>query len=700
MSRNLFLVFCRKFNIITNVGKDEESNIMDNNFNHVSFLWNIAESLRGTYKEEDYRKVMLPMIVVRRFDCLLDDYDREKIKEVYSSYDYLPEEERDEIVIAELKENYNMNLQFYNVSDFTWKKLLDDSENIKSNFEEYLNGFSNNVKEIIGKFKFKDEIAQLDRKNKLYAVLQKMYEVDFHINAVSNNKMGYVYEEMLRRFTENSAAGEQYTPREVIRLCMEVLFLEKESFLTEEGKVISIADFCCGTGGMLSIGEDYIEKLNEKAIVNVYGQELLDESFAICQADMLMKGQNPDNIRLGNTLTEDRFSGEHMRFLISNPPFGVTWKDEEKKVKEEADLGFDGRFGAGTPRVSDGSLLFLQNMISKMYQDEEGSRIAIIFNGSPLFTGDAGSGESNIRKWIIENDLLEGIIALPTDMFYNTGISTYIWVLTNRKEDKRKGKIQLVNATEYYQSMRKSLGNKRKEITQEQIKEIRAIYESFEENENCRIFDNEEFGYRKITIERPLKLSFKVKVEAIERIKETTQFSSLTVSKKKDETIKAQEESAGREEQEKIIKMLQSFDIGKEYLNREVFIKDLKGKAKEYGVTLGATLLKAIWTAIGERNENADVCKDAKGNVESDSTLRDTESIPLKEDINKYFEREVKPHAPDAYMDESTFNNIGYEIPFTRHFYKYEKLRAFAEIMKEVEELESEIALEIRKVLG
>lgn len=673
---------------------------MDNNFNHVSFLWNIAESLRGTYKEEDYRKVMLPMIVVRRFDCLLDDYDREKIKEVYSSYDYLPEEERDEIVIAELKENYNMNLQFYNVSDFTWKKLLDDSENIKSNFEEYLNGFSNNVKEIIGKFKFKDEIAQLDRKNKLYAVLQKMYEVDFHINAVSNNKMGYVYEEMLRRFTENSAAGEQYTPREVIRLCMEVLFLEKESFLTEEGKVISIADFCCGTGGMLSIGEDYIEKLNEKAIVNVYGQELLDESFAICQADMLMKGQNPDNIRLGNTLTEDRFSGEHMRFLISNPPFGVTWKDEEKKVKEEADLGFDGRFGAGTPRVSDGSLLFLQNMISKMYQDEEGSRIAIIFNGSPLFTGDAGSGESNIRKWIIENDLLEGIIALPTDMFYNTGISTYIWVLTNRKEDKRKGKIQLVNATEYYQSMRKSLGNKRKEITQEQIKEIRAIYESFEENENCRIFDNEEFGYRKITIERPLKLSFKVKVEAIERIKETTQFSSLTVSKKKDETIKAQEESAGREEQEKIIKMLQSFDIGKEYLNREVFIKDLKGKAKEYGVTLGATLLKAIWTAIGERNENADVCKDAKGNVESDSTLRDTESIPLKEDINKYFEREVKPHAPDAYMDESTFNNIGYEIPFTRHFYKYEKLRAFAEIMKEVEELESEIALEIRKVLG
>lgn len=673
---------------------------MDNNFNHVSFLWNIAESLRGTYKEEDYRKVMLPMIVVRRFDCLLDNYNRETIKEVYSTYDFLPEEEKDEIVIADLKENHGMDLQFYNVSDFTWKKLLDDSENIKSNFEDYLNGFSNNVKEIIGKFKFKDEIAQLDKKNKLYAVLQKMYEVDLHINAVSNNKMGYIYEEMLRRFTENSAAGEQYTPREVIRLCMEMLFLGKESFLTEEGKVISIADFCCGTGGMLSIGEEYIEKINPKAIVNVYGQELLDESFAICQADMLMKGQNPDNIRLGNTLTEDRFSGEHMRFLISNPPFGVTWKDEEKKVKEEADLGFDGRFGAGTPRVSDGSLLFLENMISKMYDDEEGSRIAIIFNGSPLFTGDAGSGESNIRRWIIENDLLEGIIALPTDMFYNTGIATYIWVLTNRKDDARKGKIQLVNATDFYVPMRKSLGNKRKEISAAQIEVIKELYRRFEPSEKVKIFDNEDFGYRKITIDRPLKLSFKVNSEAIERVQQTTQFINLAVSKKKDEVVKAQEEALGREIQEKLITMLQSFDENKEYLNREEFIKILKAKGKEYGVTLGAALVKAIVNAIGERNENAYVCRDSKGNIESDSTLRDTESIPLKEDIQEYFDREVKPHVSDAYMDESTFSNIGYEIPFTRHFYKYEKLRPFADIMKEVEELEGEIASEIRKVLS
>lgn len=673
---------------------------IDNNFNHVAFLWNIAESLRGTYKEEDYRKVMLPLIVIRRFDCLLDDYNSETIKSVYEEYDFLPEEEKDEMVIVDLKENHNMNLQFYNVSDFTWKKLLDDSENIKSNFEEYLNGFSNNVKEIIGKFKFKDEIAQLDKKDKLYAVLSKMYEVDLHINSVSNNKMGYIYEEMLRRFTENSAAGEQYTPREVIRLCMEMLFMGKENFLTEDGKVISIADFCCGTGGMLSIAEDYIEKINPNAIVNVYGQELLDESFAICQADMLMKGQNPDNIRLGNTLTQDRFSGEKIRFLISNPPFGVTWKDEEKKVKEEADLGFDGRFGAGTPRVSDGSLLFLQNMISKMYDDEEGSRIAIIFNGSPLFTGDAGSGESNIRKWIIEEDLLEGIIALPTDMFYNTGIATYIWVLTNKKEEKRKGKIQLVNASEYYQLMRKSLGNKRKEITPEQIKEITNLYSSLEESENSKIFDNEDFGYRKITVERPLKLSFKVNEEAIENVKNTTQFINLAVSKKKDLEVKEIEENEGRQKQEKLIKLLESFDNTLEYMDRDKFIKDLKAKSKEFDIALPAGLIKAIVNAIGVRNEDAEVCKDSKGNIESDSSLKDTESISLKDDVYEYFKKEVKPHVNDAYIDESSINNIGYEIPFTRHFYKYEELRAFEDIMKEVESLESEIALEIRKVLG
>lgn len=656
---------------------------MSDNFNFVSFLWNIAESLRGTYKEEDYRKVMLPMIVIRRFDCLLDDYDREVIKQVYEMYEFLPEEQRDEVVIAELRENHDMNLQFFNISDFTWKKLLDDSDNIKSNFEAYLNGFSNNVKCIISHFNFRTEINQLDKKNKLYAILQKMHEVDLHISNVSNNRMGYIYEEILRKFTENSAAGEQYTPREVVRLCMEMLFLGKEDFISEQGKVISIADFCCGTGGMLTVGANFVHEKNENAIVEAYGQELLDESFAICQADMLIKGENPDNIRLGNTLTQDRFKGEKFRFLISNPPFGVTWKDEEKQVKEEAEYGFDGRFGAGTPRVSDGSLLFLQNMISKMQEDEEGSRIAIIFNGSPLFTGDAGSGESNIRKWIIEQDLLEGIIALPTDMFYNTSIATYIWVLSNRKSAERKDKIQLVNATEFYQSMRKSLGNKRKEISQDQIQQIKAIYKVFEPTEYSKIFNKTAFGYRKVTIDRPLKLSFKVDESAIERVKETTQFVKLS-----------------GEDQEKVLNTLQNWDHEAVYLDRELFVKELKKKLTATELKVGASLLKAIWSAIGERNEDAIVCKDSKGNAESDTSLRDSETIPLDEDVQAYFEREVKPHVADAYIDESTLNNIGYEIPFTRHFYKYEELRSFADIMKEVEELEQEITLEIKKVLG
>ena len=671
------------------------------NFNHVAFLWSIAESLRGTYKEEDYRKVMIPMIVLRRFDCLLEKYNREEIKEVCELYEVIENhQEREKIILDDLKENHKIDLPFYNTSNFTWKKLLDDSENIESNLKEYINGFSENVRGIIGKFKFKDEIEFLSKKDKLYAIVQKIGEVDLHIDAVSNNKMGYIYEEILRRFTENSAAGEQYTPREVIRLCMEMLFEGKEHFLSEKGKIISIADFCCGTGGMLSIGEEYIEKINPNAIVNVYGQEILDESFAICQADMLMKGQNPDNIRLGNTLTEDKFKNEKMRFLISNPPFGVTWKDEEKKVKEEASKGFEGRFGAGTPRVSDGSLLFLQNMISKMYDDEEGSRIAIIFNGSPLFTGDAGSGESNIRKYIIENDLLEGIIALPTDMFYNTGIATYIWVITNRKDEKRKGKIQLVNATEYYSLMRKSLGNKRKEILPEQIKEIKEIYSKFEESENCKIFDNEDFGYRKVTIERPLKLKFEVNEENIENVKDVTAFKNLAVSKKKDAVIKEAEEKEGLEKQKKVIGTLESFVYGEIYLSRDKFVKELKKRLKEKDATVSAAAIKGIVGAIGVNSDEAEVCRDSKGNIESDSSLRDTETIPLKEDVWKYFDREVKPHVSDAYIDESSLDNIGYEIPFTRHFYKYEELRPFSEIMKEVEELEIEIACEIKKVLS
>jgi len=494
------------------------------NFNYVSFLWNIAESLRGTYKAEDYGKVMLPMIVLRRFDCILDAHDRDQIKEIYHETNYVSGNERDEMVIAEAEEVYNQkNISFFNISDYNFQSLLDDSENIAENLKEYINGFSENVRKIMDNFKFTTQIDHLNKKNKLYAIIQKFSEVDLHMDKIPNEEMGKIYEEMIRKFYENTDAGEHYTPREVVELCMEMLFYTKEAFIEEKGKLIDIADFCVGTGGMLSEARRYVEKHNKDAEVQLYGQELMDESFAICQADMIMKGESPENIRLGNTLSEDKFRGYHFRFLISNPPYGVTWKDEEKAIKQEAELGFDGRFGAGTPRVSDGSLLFLQNMINKMKTDEDGSRIAIILNGSPLFTGDAGSGESNIRRWIIESDMLEGIIALPTDMFYNTGISTYVWVLTNKKSPKRKGKIQLVDGSNFYKPMRKSLGNKRKKISRDQIKEIKEIYSKFEETELSKIFDNEDFGFRKITVDRPLKLKFEINEETLELFKNSNQ---------------------------------------------------------------------------------------------------------------------------------------------------------------------------------
>lgn len=670
------------------------------NFNEkINLIWQIAETLRGIYKPEKYGDIILPLCVIRRFDCILET-KKEEVLEIYEEYKDLPKDSIEDVMLVELEERLGIKQKFYNTSLFTFEKLLNDSENIKSNFEEYLNGFSNNVKDIIQNFDLKKEIEKLSKNNALYNTLKEFSKVDFHPDVVSNQEMGYIFEELIRRFNENGEAGDHYTPREVIELCMNTLFYGKEDVINQKGKILSVADFCAGTGGMLSVAEKYIRGKNETADVQLFGQEINDQSYAICKSDMLIKGQNPENIVLGNTLDNDGHSGRQYRYLISNPPFGVQWKKEEAKVKKEhEDLGFNGRFGAGTPRVSDGSLLFLQNMISKMYKDEEGSRVAIIFNGSPLFTGDAGSGESNIRKWIIESDMLEGIIAMPTDLFYNTGIATYIWVLTNRKSPERQGKIQLVNAIDFYKPMRKSLGNKRKEISPEQIEEISKIYAEFKESEHCRIFDNEDFGFRKVTVERPLKLKFQVTAEKIEEFKSHTQFINLAKSKKKKEDIKAQEEAEGREKQEELIKMLESFDESEVFMSRDKFLKVLKKKVKEFNLDfVKGSLLKAIWQTIGERDEEAEICKDSKGNIEPDTSLRDTETIPLKEDIQEYFKREVLPHVPDAYLDENTFDKIGYEIPFTRHFYKYEELRSFEEIMAEISDLEKEIQEDIKAV--
>ncbi len=672
------------------------------NFNtKINLIWQIAETLRGLYRPEKYGDVILPMCVLRRFDCILED-KKEAVMALHSEYKDFPEESIEELMLLDMEDQLGIQQKFFNVSPYTFQKLLDDPENIKDNFNQYLNGFSSSVRDIIQHFDFRKELDKLQQGHALYNTIKEFEKVDFHPDAVSNQEMGYIFEELIRRFKENAEAGDHYTPREVIRLCMELLFDRREDTISIPGKIHTVADFCAGTGGMLSVGERYIREQNPDAIVELYGQEVNSEAYAICKSDMLIKGQQPDNIVLGNSLTQDGHRGKHYRYLISNPPFGVQWKKEEPFVRTEHDKeGFHGRFGPGLPRVSDGSFLFLLNMMNKMHQDEEGSRLAIIFNGSPLFTGDAGSGESNIRRWIIENDMLEGIIAMPTDLFYNTGIATYIWVITNRKSPERQRKIQLVNAVNFFKPMRKSLGNKRKEISPEQILNIKAIYTAFEEGKYCKIFNNEDFGFRKITVDRPLRLRFQVTEDNLRSFAETTAFQNLSVSKKRKPEEKALEEEKGREQQEQLIKLLQSFPADEVWMNRETFLKALKQKSKEHQVDfLKGTLLKTLWQTIGQRDESADPCLDAKGNVEPDTSLRDTETIPLTEDVQVYFLREVKPHVPDAWMDESTFDKIGYEIPFTRHFYEYKPLRPFEEIMAEVRELEQDILHDIREVLG
>ena len=607
------------------------------NFNDkINLIWQIAESLRGVYKPEKYGDVILPMCVIKRFDEIISEKKADILK-AYNLYKNIPEQSQEELIKTELD-----GLDFYNISPFGFDNLCDDQDHLKENFIAYLQGFSSNIKDIIAHFDFNKDIDKLAKNNQLYHVIQEFKNVDLHPNKVDNQTMGYIFEELIRKFKENAEAGDHYTPREVIELCMKMLFMGKGDEIKTKGKVISIADFCCGTGGMLSVGQKYILEQNKDAKVELYGQEINDESYAICKADMLIKGQDTNNIVFGNTLTDDGHKGKHYRYLISNPPFGVQWKKEQSYVTtEHTTYGFAGRFGAGVPRVSDGSLLFLQNMISKMVDDENGSRIAIIFNGSPLFTGDAGGGESNIRKWIIESDMLEGIISLPTDLFYNTGISTYIWVLTNKKEEKRKGKIELVNASDFSKPMRKSLGSKRKFIDKTQIDEIEKIYQTFQESKYSKIFDNSDFGYTKITIERPKNL---------EELKDDEKFESL-------------------DKKEEISKILQKIEDEKiEFSSRNEFVKYLKIKLKPTEINL--------------------------------LIAKDTESIPLKKDIKEYFKEEVKPHLVSAWMDETTFENIGYEIPFTRHFYEYKKLKSFEDIMKEIRELETSINNDLKELLA
>jgi len=558
---------------------------------------------------------------------------------------------------------------------------------------------SSKAREIIEYFGFEEELIKLDKANRLYLVVSKFSEIDLHPDAVPNIEMGYIFEELIRKFSEqrNEEAGDHFTPREVIRLMVNILFESDEDILTKKGIIKTLFDPACGTGGMLSVADEYLRKLNPDGRPELFGQEYNNESYAICGSDMMIKGQSLENIKFDDSFTKDGFPYQKFDYMLANPPFGLEWKPEEDFIcKEHEEQGFDGRFGAGLPRINDGSFLFLQHMISKM--NPEGSRIGIVFNGSPLFTGDAGSGESNIRKWIIENDCLDAVIALPDQLFYNTGIFTYIWIVTNRKAPERKGKIQLITAVEFYQKMRRSLGQKRNEISEEQIKEIACIYGEFIENEYCKIFDNEDFGYRKITVERPLKLSFQVLLERIEALKEASAFQSLAKSRKKGEAGQAGIE-VGKKLQGSIIQALNSMDSSMVYKNRGEFEADLLAACNKGGVKLAAPVRKAILNSLSERDGAADICTDAKSNPEPDAELRDYESVPLKEDIHEYFKREVLPHMPDAWIDESK-TKIGYEISFMRHFYKYIPPRPLEEIEADIKIIEQDIIRMINGVAG
>lgn len=555
-----------------------------------NFIWSIADLLRGDYKQSDYGKVILPLTVLRRLDCVLEGSKAEVLKK-YEGIKLTNLQNFDPIL------NKVAGYNFHNKSKFDFDKLVADPNNIAANLRNYINGFSEDAREIIEQFEFDNQITKMDDNNLLFMVTKRFQEIDLHPDKVSSMEMGYLFEELIRKFAEisNETAGEHFTPREVIKLMVNLLFMDDRDTLTQKGIVKTIYDCCAGTGGMLSVAQEYLHELNPDARLEVFGQELNAESYAICKSDMLIKGQNPTNIKKGNSISDDQLSNQKFDYLITNPPFGVKWKKIEKKVKDEHnELGHGGRFGAGLPSTSDGSFLFMMHLMSKM--KPEGSRMAIVFNGSPLFSGSPSGkkNESSIRQWLIENDLLEAVIALPTQLFYNTGISTYIWIISNHKPMERKGKVQLVNAVDFYKKMSKSLGDKRNELDEKtHIPDITKLYGDFVEGENCKIFDNSDFGYSKVTVERP------------------------------------------------------------------------------------------------SRNAKGEIVKDKNGKPKPDSSLRDTENIPLKEDIQEYMKREVLPHVPDAWVDESK-TNVGYEINFTKYFYQYKPLRSLDEIRNDILAIEEE----------
>jgi len=772
---------------------------------HGDLIWTIANLLRGPYRPPQYRRVMIPLTVLRRLDCVLED-SKDKVAALYKQLkeadDAKPTDKRMGDESIEKIVFQKTGLSFFNKSGLSFKTILADPDHIARNLNYYLSGFSTRARSILEKFKFEEEIEKLDDSNRLYEVVKAVANVDFHPDRISNIAMGYIFEDLVRRFNEqaNEEAGDHFTPREVVKLMVKLLFTGEEH-IYKVGKVIKIYDPTCGTGGILSEAENAILEENDQANVELFGQEYNPEAYAICGSDLMIKGEDVKNVIFGDTLGTGRpkegqtdgdgHPDERFHYMAANPPFGVEWKPEQDHVtREHETFGFDGRFGPGLPRINDGALLFLLHMISKMQRPPanyrlpvpggidggEGSRIAIIFNGSPLFTGDAGGGESNIRRWIIENDLLEAVVGLPDQLFYNTGIYTYIWIVTNRKAPERQGKVQLINATEFAWKMKKSLGDKRKKIGEgegvesDHISAITAIYAGFKHDEQMtlqairsnidpsrdqsksvvvsKVFHNQDFGYFKITVERPLRLNFAVNDERIENVKRSAYFEALAESnKRKNKDQIMAEILSGQQAQQEILRILESmksdFANGERVIDRADFEKQLAKAFKNSDVKLDAGLKKALLAPgmLGEKDPTAESCLDAKGNPEPDPDLRDSENVPFpgallangqRDSINSlidlplpldyeskktkgkvdksallelvqdhceaYLVAEVLPYRPDAWIDHDKIK-VGYEIPFNRHFYQYEPPRELSVIETEIKGLEAEILEMLKEVV-
>jgi type I restriction enzyme M protein len=664
---------------------------MANHHELSNFIWQIADLLRGPYRPPQYERVMLPMTVVRRFDAVLAPTKDKVLREYERHKDKYKDEALDKLL------NKAAGQRFHNHSPLTFEKLMGDSDNIDKHLTSYINGFSANVRRIFEFFEFTSEIERMRESNILYLVIKKFSEVDLHPDHVQNHDMGLVFENLIRRFNElaNETAGDHFTPREVINLMVNLLFIHDDQLLATPGTVRKLLDPACGTGGMLAEAQKYLQQHHAQAELYVYGQDYNKRSFAVAASDLLIKTDAKENqkseVRYGDSLISDaekgdQFSGDKFDYLLANPPFGVDWKKQAREIEDEHDkLGFAGRFGAGLPRVNDGALLFVQHMISKFEpvqpeNQKHGSRLAIVFNGSPMFTGGAGSGESDIRKWIIENDWLEAIVALPEQMFYNTGIGTYIWIVTNRKEKRRKGKIQLYDAREIYIAMRRSLGDKRRKIGDgtdgepDQIADIVREYGQLKSTDRNKIFDNGDFGYTRVTVERPLRLRYQMDAERKARF--------LDACPELLDDVQEIDKQLGREPQlnwsktrKQILDLLakreSSWRLPEQKLFCDVFTE--KDPAAE-----------PVWR-YGYR-----VVKANSHSYEPDPELRDFENVPLKENIDKYFEREVLPHVPDAWMDRSK-DKVGYEITFNRQFYSYTPPRPLDAIDAELKKAEEEI---------